>query len=970
MSTNEISNSQNIDNVDINLVKTNAKKTKSKTVEQNSIFEIINEQQKTNDKNQTTELSQKKSATLKNIIKAHDLSQKAFDKQMADDGWAGDIADGISILWGSDNRASKIREDLEKSRKNINELINAAKKGDKEFNKKFKQIYGIDYNQTAIDEYQNNPNEENYKKAFGTIQKNIKSRVDNYNKSQKTGAAVVKTGAKIGAGVAIGVATGGTGLVALGAAAAGTTVASTLIEETDRLEIKKAITDGEIEFREGTDHKQILKDAAWDGVGTLAGGAVAKTASTLVKGTKIVNAVGETTEILTKGQKITKAAVVVSGDVATGAAQEKLQTGQITAEGTLINAAISGMGSAVELGAVKSGYESIKKGLNKTTKKASEKAQNTKNTIIREATNTPSNNISNKSTELYDDAGNLIAGGLFDNISEFSLKNKIFGAKKLKTLEEVVQEGFNNKSVMIEGKGKKIISKKVQLAQNNNITSIKDLDQIPLSQIAQHSKEGQVCSIGNKLYVNDNGKAVELKMSKEKFNELFPPEGFARIEQMGLNNCWLVSRLNSMTESSYGRSQLYQMIEELPNGDIIVHLKNTTPITFPKGEPIKGYNTISLGNGASPGIEMIHQAVLAKTLQNVECKKNNISNLSASELVDEANALVHSDYHASKYLLGSRTMSEIKGEQEIKKALETTDFQRDMNTAIWGIHARSIIDYNPKTQTITYHDPTTSGIDLQCTLDEFTKNNPSLFMKKAPATEAKPTIPKTNNPNEHSQIQTENTTKNIYTNETPTHQQTSTNTHLNNETNNNTNKISTFTPQTTELKNKILVVARTADGNPIGATVTNSNVIVFKNRKQTSIPIPKPDTTIPILETSTNTYLIIHNNKGKITITTSETPDLPTTLIKKESRINSNEQIPSPSPKRVSLNYDNGLTNTNNRPIVNNNSKTISKQKTELAIPNGAKLIDTVNIMGKECRRIKMPNGEYLTEFNGKWKKL
>ena len=40
--------------------------------------------------------------------------------------------------------------------------------------------------------------------------------------------------------------------------------------------------------------------------------------------------------------------------------------------------------------------------------------------------------------------------------------------------------------------------------------------------------------------------------------------------------------------------------------------------------------------------------------------------------------------------------------------------------------------------------------------------------------------------------------------------------------------------------------------------------------------------------------------------------------------------------------------------------------KFALEIPAGAKLIDTVTIMGKQCRRIQMPNGEFLTEFGGK----
>ena len=51
------------------------------------------------------------------FVKAHEKEiqekmQKNFNHQLSQDGWAGDIADGISVLWGSDNRASKVRIDF------------------------------------------------------------------------------------------------------------------------------------------------------------------------------------------------------------------------------------------------------------------------------------------------------------------------------------------------------------------------------------------------------------------------------------------------------------------------------------------------------------------------------------------------------------------------------------------------------------------------------------------------------------------------------------------------------------------------------------------------------------------------------------------------------------------------------------------------------------------------------------------
>ena len=78
----------------------------------------------------------------------------------------------------------------------------------------------------------------------------------------------------------------------------------------------------------------------------------------------------------------------------------------------------------------------------------------------------------------------------------------------------------------------------------------------------------------------------------------------------------------------------------------------------------------------------------------------------------------------------------------------------------------------------------------------------------------------------------------------------------------------------TELANKPYVVARTADGTPIGASVTNINVVIIKNGQRTLVPIPEPGTKVPVYEQSTGNYLIIENKKGKVTVTTSETADV------------------------------------------------------------------------------------------------
>lgn len=153
-------------------------------------------------------------------------AQAAFDKQMAEDGWAGDVADGISVLWGSENRASKVREDLKAYNEGLSNLKNAAAKGGDEFKAAFKEMFGTEYDENAVANYVKDPSDENYEKAFGT-KNNIGQRVAKYNASQQTGAAAVKTGTTFLAGGAIVVATGGAGLGLVGMAAVGTVAAGT-----------------------------------------------------------------------------------------------------------------------------------------------------------------------------------------------------------------------------------------------------------------------------------------------------------------------------------------------------------------------------------------------------------------------------------------------------------------------------------------------------------------------------------------------------------------------------------------------------------------------------------------------------------------------------------------------------------------------------------------------------------------------
>ncbi len=205
-------------------------------------------------------------------------------------------------------------------------------------------MFGVDFNQQAIADYVQNPTDKNYQKAFGT-KNNINKRVNDYNKSQQTGATVVKGSATVAAGVAIGVATAGTGIAAVGMAAAGTAASSAAINASDRLTSDVGLKEGDLQ--------NILKTAAWDGVSVAAGGAVGKLASTAIKG-------------VTTTAKAGRAAVSAAGDTAVGAAQEYAETGQVTAAGTMMNAALGSVGIAAEAGVLNKAGRKISNALSRT----------------------------------------------------------------------------------------------------------------------------------------------------------------------------------------------------------------------------------------------------------------------------------------------------------------------------------------------------------------------------------------------------------------------------------------------------------------------------------------------------------------------------------------------------------------------------------------------------------------------------
>ena len=92
------------------------------------------------------------SNTIKTLSSMHDKAKDAFDSQIAADGWSGKLADKLSALWFSKNRASLVKNDLIKFDNQVKALDTAAKKGN--FRAKFKETFGVDFNRDLIDKYE------------------------------------------------------------------------------------------------------------------------------------------------------------------------------------------------------------------------------------------------------------------------------------------------------------------------------------------------------------------------------------------------------------------------------------------------------------------------------------------------------------------------------------------------------------------------------------------------------------------------------------------------------------------------------------------------------------------------------------------------------------------------------------------------------------------------------------------------
>ena len=174
------------------------------------------------------------------------------------------------------------------------------------------------------------------------------------------------------------------------------------------------------------------------------------------------------------------------------------------------------------------------------------------------------------------------------------------------------------------------LSYKTQDIESSEITSKMTPDEIKnayitnpkfKSDVDSKCPAGEVCTINGKLYCSTGDDLVELKMSKQTFEKLFPIEKRYNISQVGLGDCWWCAKMGSIIDTPKGRAYLYQLIEEQGDNLVVKFPETQKTIIFEKGKlnklaPISIYKKdgkLEFGDGtarvfACKGVQILEQA--------------------------------------------------------------------------------------------------------------------------------------------------------------------------------------------------------------------------------------------------------------------------------------------------------------------------------------------------------------------------
>ena len=310
---------------------------------------------------------------------------------------------------------------------------------------------------------------------------------------------------------------------------------------------------------------------------------------------------------------------------------------------------------------------------------------------------------------------------------------------------------------------------------NNKLNVVKDFPKTAGAEsILAEIAPGNVCTIENKLLVNNGNELVPLKLSKEKFLELFPQDKLACTRQGVVADCWFVTGATNLMDKPKGRAFIYQMFEQ-QGDDIIIKFggKKALKQSFgdkwftTKSPNLEDYTyTVRFKDGKLPdtnksmdsvkGLRMFEAAYTAKRSGNsiVEISENtDISTLmncmKGGKSYDMLRELMQYEYKfpAKGFKIGHYLNSDgklsgqfiIKGKKDMTEMLDKYANSKDnvmyasisgakftkrvcKNPFLYRKHAYSVRGYDKASQTVYIANPWDDKIICEVPLKKFTRN--------------------------------------------------------------------------------------------------------------------------------------------------------------------------------------------------------------------------------------------------------
>ncbi len=204
---------------------------------------------------------------------------------------------------------------------------------------------------------------------------------------------------------------------------------------------------------------------------------------------------------------------------------------------------------------------------------ANEKEQNSNNDLIQMQLDIEDDSFENSSANMFNDANVLNADKEVQNKPLRALDiYSLLSHANISTENITLNENKMNPYFMAD-------MKKLQYAEENGI-DIKDVI-VPKfdtkEKAISETKPGDVFKLKDSNFISiklADGSVKDLKLSEDKYMELFPPGQKFATKQGYLNDCFLVSSVDAMMKSPNGFAQILSCFEEFENGDVAVKFPN------------------------------------------------------------------------------------------------------------------------------------------------------------------------------------------------------------------------------------------------------------------------------------------------------------------------------------------------------------------------------------------------------------